>query len=268
MLREASSAAPLEIALSRDEAGGAPVYQQIADADPARDRADGGSARASGCRRSASSRARLDVHRDTVAPRLRGARARRASSRRAVGRGTFVRGRRAQRARAAGAARRRALAARSSACSSSSARGPRYRERAATRCRCTRWCPTRRSIPVDAFRRALNRVLADGGAALLALRRAAGAPRPARGAGRAAARAPACWSAPSGSCSATARARASRSRCASSPTPGDVVAVEEPTYHNVLAALAGPRAARRAGADARRRPRPRRARARAARAPR
>ena len=121
--------------------------------------------------------------------------------------------------------------------------------------------------PAEPFRRALNRALARGGAGAPALRQPAGRRAAARGARRAPARRGARRSGPTSSCCATARARGSRSRCACSATPGDAVAVEEPTYNNVLgAAIAlGLRAAPVPMRDGGARPRAARADARAPR---
>ena len=112
--------------------------------------------------------------------------------------------------------------------------------------------PDPRSIPVDDLPRTLNRALAGRRRGAAALRRARRATRGLREvAGRASARGRHATSSPTRSSCATARARASRWRCGSSPTPGDAVAVEEPTYHNVLGAILGPGPRPGARADAR-----------------
>ena len=234
MLREASSAAPLEIALSRDEAGGAPVYHQIAEQirRAVADGVLGEGARLPTIRELA---ARLDVHRDTVGLAYESLAAEGVVHAR-VGRGTFVRGRRSQEP-APGRREAPGFAATVDRLLEFDRARPHYPE-GGDLVRLHALVPDPKDFPVDAFRRALSRAFADGGAALLGY----GGPQGHLGLREVLAsrlRSAGVLVGPESVVLCHGASQGISLALRLYADAGDAVAVEEPTYHNVLATLLG-----------------------------
>jgi GntR family transcriptional regulator/MocR family aminotransferase len=229
----ASPRPPLAIALER-EAAAAPVYRQIAE--QIRAAVDAG--RLEGGGRLPTIRALaadLGVHRDTVSLAYE-ALAAEGVVESHVGRGTFVRGRRA----------RAPLAERPA--EPSLARGierllefERARSRypdAAGLVPLHALVPDPRAFPVDAFRRALNRAFEGGGASLLVY----GGPQGHAGLREVLAerlRAAGVFVGPDAIVLTAGASQGIHLALRLFAEAGDAVAVEEPTYHNVLATLTG-----------------------------
>jgi DNA-binding transcriptional MocR family regulator len=233
MLREIPTAPSLEIALRRDEAGGAPVYHQIA-AQIRRAVADGVLGEGDRLPTIRELAARLEVHRDTVGLAYEALAAEGVVQAR-VGRGTFVRGRRSEEP-VAGRGEAPAFAATALRLLEIHRARPHYPE-GGDLVRLHALVPDPKDFPVDAFRRALGRAFDGGGAALLGyggphghlgLREVLASRLRSAGVLVGAESVVLCQGASQG-ISLALRLYADA---------GDAVAVEEPTYHNVLASLA------------------------------
>jgi len=226
------AAPPFGIALAREAEGAAPVYRQIA----ARIRAEVEGGRLAGGTRLPTIRAlaaALGVHRDTVGLAYETLAAEGLVEAR-VGRGTFVRARRARAPRPARAPEPAFAAAVERLLEFERAR-PRYADGEGV-VPLHALVPDPRAYPVDAFRRALNRAFADGGASLLVY----GGPQGHAGLREVLASRLRAAGVLVGPESVVLSAGASQGMTLALRLfagPGDAVAVEEPTYHNVLAAL-------------------------------
>jgi len=224
----------LAIALDREPEGGAPVYRQIAaqirEAVEAGQLADG--ARLPTIRALAAG---LGVHRDTVSLAYE-ALAAEGVVEAHVGRGTFVRGRRARAHPTQRPAEPPFARVIEQLLEFERAR-PRYPE-GVDLVPLHALVPDPRTFPVDAFRRALNRAFADGGASLLVY----GGPQGHAGLREVLASRLRGAGVLVGADSIVLTAGASQGihlALRLFAEPGEAVAVEEPTYHNVLGTLTG-----------------------------
>jgi DNA-binding transcriptional MocR family regulator len=233
MLRVEPAASRLEIELARS-GGGAPVYHQIAE-QVRRAVASGRLAEGDRLPTIRALAAQLEVHRDTVGLAYESLAAEGVVEAR-VGRGTFVRGRRSREA-LPGRPDAPAFAGPVERLLELDRARPHYPD-GSDLVRLHALVPDPKDFPVEAFRRALNRAFADGGASLLSyggpqghagLRDVLASRLRSSGVGVGAGSLVLCHGASQG-ISLALRLFAEA---------GDVVAVEEPTYHNVLATLAG-----------------------------
>ena len=229
-----TAAPPFEIALRRNQPGGAPVYHQIAE-QIRRAVAEGVLGEGHQLPTIRQLAARLAVHRDTVGLAYEALAAEGVVQAR-VGRGTFVRGSRS-REPAQGRGEAPVFAASVDRLLEFDRARPHYPEDGEL-VRLHALVPDPEDFPVDAFRRALSRAFAEGGAALLGY----GGPQGHLGLREVLAsrlRSAGVLVGPESVVLCHGASQGISLALRLYADAGDAVAVEEPTYHNVLATLAG-----------------------------